>query len=663
MLKKSPICPLFLYLFLCSFPILVFGQKGQPDKEIPKDILKYDTISFPAGIYFISPTDYYFFPKDTTLVITSFRKIRSEEANELRSQTLYDTIFRKFAKSKLSKLLYNLAFVSPNVSSLPDTIQTQKIEVPFLPYQGMYIREVHIKSLDPFGATIFDTTGQAQTALGRFGNQFHINTHVRVIQNQLMFRKGQRLNAEKIADNMRLLQELPYIDDARIVVTEIAPGSDTVDVTVITKDNWSIGATVAIVELTSYRGSLYDANFLGSGDRLSVFWSMNNSRAPFFRFDGLSYNFTNISGSFIDGIISLTQDDDGNQTLYTGLSRPFFSYSTRLAGGLNFTLAKTVVPLSDTLTQVASYHQEGAWLGISSPLNSSTPATRFVVAQSVQVRRYLSRPEVTIDSNIGYYNSTTILTGLQISKNKYYNTDYILQFGKMESFPYGFLGQLTAGPSITDFYTRFYMNAGASGGNFINKFGYLYGSINLGGYLNRDAFEDGLLKCEAQYMSYLYHSRSKRFKFRSYVSFQFNCQFNERENNRDFYDLADEARIRSVTTDSLLTGNKVAFLSFSTVAYAPWYFYGFRFALQGTVWGGLSAPKERSLLDSPFMTGIGVGLLFKNDNLIFPTIMISCFVYPTTPGVPFIQFDMFETSSYDFRDFSPTAPYVQTMRN
>ncbi|MBE0649058.1 MAG: hypothetical protein IH596_14900 [Bacteroidales bacterium] len=663
MFRPQIYCLLFLHLVLFSLPLHGYSQKRDHKSDIPNGILKYDTIHFKPGIYFIGPTEYFTFSKDTSIVIGSIRKLRAEEINKLRTESLYDTLYKKFGRSRLSKLLYNLAFVAPQISTMPDSIQTQEIEIPFRPYQGMYIRNIHIKSLDPFGSSIFDTSGVVQTGAAKFGNKVHLITQKSVIRNQLMFNTGEHLNADQIADNMRILQELPYLADARIVVTETSPGSDTVDIVVITKDTWSIGATFIAIDLTRYRGSLYDANFLGSGDRFSVFWSVNYKRAPFFRFDGLSYTFTNIGRSFIDATISLSQDDDGNQTLYTDLSRPFYSYSTRLAGGINFTFAKTSVPNSDGLYQIATYHQEGAWLGLSSQAIGADPATRLVLAQSVFFRNYISRPVVTIDSNTGYSNTTTFLTSLQLSRNKYYNTDYIFQFGKTEAFPYGYLGQITVGPAITDFYTRFYINIGASAGNFIKNFGYLLGKVSLGGYLHRDRFEDGLLKVESLFMSYLYFSKSKRFKFRSYINLRYNLLFNELETNHDYYDLAEAAKIPSVNTDSLFDGSQVGFLSFSTVAYTPWYFYGFRFALQGTVWAGLSAPKDKSLWQSKLMTGIGVGLLFRNDNLIFPTLIISCFIYPTTPGVPLIQFDLFETTNFEKKDFGPIAPYIQTMRN
>jgi len=652
---------LFCSLLLVATPGLCQKEKG--NNGVGKNILQYDTIMIPAGIYFITPSSYFLFKKDTTVVLSSFRKLSSDELNELRTEVLYDSLYTKFSRNRISKLLYDLAFVPPQVSSLPDTVQAQKIEVPFLQYKGMHIRSVQIMTMDPFGTSIYDTEGVVQSRAASFGNAIHLTTRKSVIRSQLMFHEGEAVNPEQIADNERILRDLPYISGARIVISETAPGSDTVDIAVITKDNWSIGGSLSIIELSRYRGSLYDANFLGSGDRLSVNWSVDYERAPFLRVDGISYNFTNISGSFIDGLISLNQDDDGNQTLEASLSRPFFSYSTQVAGGINFTLAKSVTTTSSDLLQIAMYHQEGAWLGLSAPVSSSDPAIRFVLAQSYFSRHYFSRPFATIDSNAGFYNTTTILSSIQLSKNKYYNTDYILQFGKTEAFPYGFLGQVTCGVSINDFYSRIYLGLAASAGNFIKKFGYLYGGIHLGGYLHGNAVEDGLLKIQSSYLSYLYFTPSRRYKFRSYVTAQYNCLFYERINNQDYFDLAEAADIKSVDADTIFDGSQVAWLSFSTIAYTPWYFYGFRFAFRGSVWAGLSAPKNTSLWKSPFMTGIGIGLMLKNDNLIFPTLMITCFVYPTTPGVPLVQFDIFETGSVIEKDFSPTAPYIQTMRN
>lgn len=658
----------FLILTLCiAFPDLSRGQdkvnKSKQASTFRKDLLKHDTLRVQKGIYFISPTSYLSFPRDTTIVIASLRKLRPEEINRLRSQALYDSLYSKMGKNKISSLLYNLAFVPPRQSSLPDTVQRQKIEIPFRPYQGMFIKEVTIKSLGPFGTSIFDTSSVALTRMGKFGNQVHLITRKSIIRKQLMFKSGERVNADLIADNLRILKDLSYLSDARILISETSPESDTVDIIVITKDNWSIGATWVLIDLGRSRGSLYDANFLGSGDRLSVYWSTNYKRAPYFRFDGISYKFTNIMGSFIDGDLSLSQDNDGNQTLYAGLSKPFYSYSTNVAGGINFTLAKSVSPQNDTLSLIGTYHQEAGWLGLSMPLSSSDPSIRMITAQSIMYRSYMQRPMVTADSNAGFYNTRTFLTSLQISKSRFYNTDYILEFGQTETFPYGFLGQITAGPAITDFYTRFYLDAGLTAGNFINSFGYLAGNFNLGGFLNRDSLEDGLLKIDGSYMSYLYFSASKRFKFRSYVSAKYIRQFRQRKNNGDTYNFTDGVNINSVDDHSYFYATEAAWFSISTVAYVPWYFYGFRFALQGTVWAGLSAPEGRSLWDSRFMTGVGAGLLFKNNNLIFPTIMISCFIYPTTPGVPLVQFNMFETGRINTRDFGPTAPYIQSMNN
>ncbi|MFH1159623.1 MAG: hypothetical protein V1733_01575 [bacterium] len=653
---------LFILLFI-SLVHQLHAQRSGKHQGIPKTFLKYDTLVLAPGVYFINPYEYCIIAKDTTIILACFRKLSVEEANKLRSESFYDSIYAKLGANQFTSLLYDIAFVSPKVSTLPDTVQTQKIEIPFLPYAGKVIREVRIKTLDPFGPTIFDTTGQADTKLGAFGNKLHITTRKMVIRKNLMFKPGQLVDPAKIADNQRILKDLPYIDDARIVLTETSPGSDTVDVTVIAKDVFPVGVTLTILDPINYRGTIYDRNLLGTGDQFGIHLSVKEARAPFFKFDGFSFNLTNIGGSFLNGQIYFTRDDGGNQQWFLGITRPFYSYSVKVAGGLNFSLQTTVNPVNDTVTNVGKFHQEYGWIGYSSRLSDADSITRIVFTEGVYNRYYTTRPIVTIDSNSGYYNTTYFLTGIALSKNRYYNADYINQFGKTELLPYGHLYQLILGPVITEYYTRFYMDMDLSAGNFIKKFGGLYGHINLGGYLNKDHLEDCLLKIKLGYMTRLYLSKSKSYKFRSFLNLQYIYGFNERSNNEDYADLSTEMGIPHINIDSLFRGINQLGFNLSSIAYTPWYFYGFRFALQASVQGGLVAGQGQPLYRRPFYCGIGVGILIKNDNLVFPTFFFSCFVYPTVPGVSWIQFNGYETGSLGVPDFNVNPPVLQTMQN
>jgi hypothetical protein len=580
-----------------------------------------------------------------------------------KSKSFYDSIYARSRSSRVTSMLYDLAFVPPRVSSLPDTLQTQKIEDPFLPFVGKIIRNVRIVTLDPFGPTIFDTAGKPHTGLGKFGNRMHITTQNIVVRKNLMFRHGQQVDPAKIADNQRILKELPYIDDARILLTETSPGSDSVDATVIVKDVFPVGGTVIIIGPLNYRGTLYDQNLLGTGNRLALYMSVKNARAPFFRFDGISCDFTNILGSFLDGQLYMTRDDGGNQQLFAGISRAFYSYSVRFAGGLNFTLATTINPVNDSVTNIGHYNQEYGWLGYAHRLMGKDSMTRFILTGGIYNRYYMTRPRVQADSNSGYFNTTYFLAGIAVSRNQYYNADYILQFGKTELLPYGHLCQVVFGPVISEFYTRFYLDLDASAGNYIHGFGGLYGRLNVGGFFNRDHFEDCLVKINVRYLTRLFFPTSKSYRFRSFFNLDYICGFNQRSGNDNYTDLSDWMKIPNVQTDSLFRGTQMMNLGLASIMYTPWYFYGFRFALRLTFQGGLVSREGSSLFRRPFYCGLGAGILIKNDNLVFPTFQVSCFVYPSVPGVSLIQFDAFETTSLWSNDFNVRPPVLQTIQN
>lgn len=584
---------------------------------------------------------------------------KPDATNKNRSEAFYDSIYQKMNRHRLSRMLYDLTFIPPEDSAIVDTVITEKNDIPFLTWNNMVIGDILIKVLNPFGTSVTDPSVKPESGAAKFGNNMHITTRKSVLKNQLMIKPGDRVNPTKIADNLRIIQELPYIDDARFFLTETAPGSDTVMVLLVAKDNWSIGGTLNVISLSKFRGSLYDGNFLGSGDRLTLNMSIDGGRGPFYQVDGVSYEFTNISGSFINIRMAFEQDDIGNQTLNIDANRPFFSYATKFAGGIGGELGTVVSELGDGSKQNGCYIQESAWFGFSKPLSSQ--ATRAVVAGSVLNRFYYNNPPTGLDYNAGFYDITRFLGSISVSRNLYYNTNYIFKFGQVESFPYGYLYDLTMGPVITSYYTRFYMNLGLSAGDFIKNFGYLYGGIDLGGYLNRNHFEDGLFKLNVSYMTNLFYNPSKRYKFRMFANSRLVYGFNSRTNNVATVNLKDFLNINSVDVDSLYTGNRVLSARMTSICYTPWDFYGFRFALQLAAEAGLVTNRDTDLSRSSLFTGFGLSFLVQNSNLIFPTIHFSCFFYPVSPGIPSVQFDITQVSDLNFSDFSPTAPTVQTI--
>ena len=140
--------------------------------------------------------------------------------------------------------------------------------------------------------------------------------------------------------------------------------------------------------------------------------------------------------------------------------------------------------------------------------------------------------------------------------------------------------------------------------------------------------------------------------------------FNFRENNLDYSDINREFQINTVRIDSLFYGIHSLSLRFSAAIYTPWYFYGFKFSLLGQLQGGFISPDVINLFHRPFYSGMGLGLLIKNDNLIFPTFLLNLFYYPNAPaGVPPWQFQFIQNAEFYVPDFNVGQPKTITLGN
>ena len=595
------------------------------------------------------------FSQDTTRVSRDpFRK----------SEQFYDSVYRKFSRKKFTQMLYDLAFVPPPNPTLPGTEEKIKSESSFLEYRGMVIRNITVQNLDPFGPSILDTTARPLTGIGKALNKAHIVTGKYIIRRNLLFKTGQRLDPNTLAENERILRDLSSIDNAIIFVNQPDSLADTVDITVVTKDVWSIGFDVPVVTPSKIVFRIYDANFLGLGDRFTNTFSFKLDRAPFFMYNGGSYTFTNLFGSFIDANVHYQLDDNGNQNLGGGFSRSFFANQVKFAGGLTFEYNRYVPEQNGNHYPTAFFTDQNFWIGRAYLLKEEKVPTRFIVSGAVYWRNFASAPEVTIDSNKRYYNRVQTLASLAISRNNYYLSDYVMRFGDLENIPYGRILQLTAGPEFTDFYTRMYTGITFAAGDYLDHLGYLSASLKLGGYLYHANMEDMVLKAGIQYMTPLFITPDSKYRFRTFLFGNYLYGFNFRSNNGDYIDLNDYLSIDKTGTDSLFRGIQSLSMNLKTIMYAPWYFYGFRFGMMLHLQGGLVAGQGKDLFRSPFYSGLGFGILIRNFNLIFPTVMISGYFYPNpVPGMPWFQVKFAETASFQLQDFNFTPPHTENILN
>ncbi|MGA2823257.1 MAG: hypothetical protein ABSE72_06985 [Bacteroidales bacterium] len=657
----------FSLFFLLSFS---FPSRSQENPKNLKVTVSFDTINVKKGTWFNYKGKTYKILKDTVFVVQSIEIPAINVKNEQRSKIFYDSVYKKFSRKKILQMLYGLAFKPPEITPLPDNSHKIKSEVPFNKYKGKVIRHIRIETLDPFGTSIYDTLSDAKTASGKALNAAHMKTRSWVIRKNLFIKEGQKVDPYLLADNERNIRDMSSIDDVKTYIIVPDPSNDSVDIIIVTKDVFSIGFDVVTASPSNVSFRFYDGNFLGLGDKLSTNYSFKTERQSFFRLDGASYSYSNIAGTFLNALVTYTLDDMGNQNLGISCNRNFYSIKTKWAFGAGYQYTKMILERSTSkeenkITDEISYFNDmSLWGGRAFQIRNATIPTRFVITESFFRRSFSSRPRISIDSNRVYYNTTRILTGLAFSSNDYYLTDYILHFGKPENIPYGKAFKVTLGPEISDFYTRFYGGIDVSAGDYINGFGFLSGSAVLGGYLYHKSMEDCVLKMSLKYLSPLWVTPDKKFKFRSYFFSDYRFGFNFRKNNTDYSNINRDFLIDQVKYDTLFYGRKSLSASLSVIMYTPLYFYGFRFAfmLQGK--GGFVAAQAESLFHQPFYTGVGLGILIRNDNLIFPPFLISCFYYPSVPyGVPRWQFRFDQNTGITLPDFNVTMPQIENLQN
>jgi hypothetical protein len=329
----------FSLFFLLSFSL---PSRSQENPKNLKVTVSYDTINVKKGTWFPYKGKTYKILRDTVFVIQSNKNPENPE-NVKRSNTFYDSVYKKFSRKKFPQMLYRLAFKQPDIPPIPGKSHKIKSEVPFIKYKGKVIRHIRIEILDPFGTSIYDTLSESQTASGKSLNSTHMKTRSWVIRKNLFIKEGQKVDPYLLADNERNIRQMSFIDDVKTYITVPHHSGDSVDIIIVTKDVFSIGFDMVTASLSNVSFRLFDGNFLGLGDRLATSFSFKTKRQSFFRLNGVSYSYDNIAGTFLNTLFTYSLDDVGNQNWGLSCNRNFYSIKTKWAFGAGYQYTKMVV--------------------------------------------------------------------------------------------------------------------------------------------------------------------------------------------------------------------------------------------------------------------------------------------------------------------------------
>jgi hypothetical protein len=560
-------------------------------------------------------------------------------------------------KTKVTRFLHKLLIKSlkPISDTMPRPADGAKT---FRFAEGKIIRAIHILTFDPFGYYMRDTTILPSGLYSKTGNALHIKTRPFIIKNLLLFNRYEPFDSLLVMESERLLYTQKYLRDVVIYATTPTNESDSVDVFVSTYDIWSI-APAGNISASAVETGLTDINFGGLGHRLqaNVKWRLSDQPNT----TRLSYFVPNISNTYISSKVEYILTGKSDSVFRVELARAFYSPATKWAGGvlLGQMKIRQAYVFQDSLHNMFSRVQaQDYWGARSFPVQKGytrygTENKLIVSGRLLRLRYSNKTPEAANESL--FIPQTFLFTGVGFTSRKYIRDSYIFDYSRLEFVPVGQYYGLTFGVDAMHA-ESWYFGAKAAMGNYYS-FGYLSVHLEYGSHLVHTGFQQGAFTGRINYFTKLYHIG--RWRIRQFVKPIVTIGINRLStDNLTFSDDLKGFEAVAFKATSMIV------LTLQTQSYSPWNFIGFRFGPYLFSSIGLLANQSSGVSENRVFAVLGLGVLIKNDYLVFNTFQISLSFYPSIPGkgTNVFKLNSFETSDYGFRGFELDKPGVVEYR-
>ena len=637
-----------IFFFLLFIPITdltgqATGAKSQPD-----------TVKVAGGNYIFLHNEILFIPRDTILILPSNTRILAEKDFHSKSSDFYDTLQSKAAQRTWTLFLHEMLFVGSEKFGY-EGLDSLKSEDQYQNTRGKEIRKIILIRTDIFGPTVLDTTVTSTTWIGTTLNKLHFYTNEKIIRNNLLIEAGDTIDPHLLADNERVLRRLKFIYDAQI---QVIPVSDEyVDVYIITKDLYSFGFEVALDGIDPSVIEVYERNLFGFGHEIQGNLKFDYKPDPFEDYDTTSplgweayYRISNIRGTFIRSELRYLIGDF-HKFYGAKLSRRFVTPRTKYAGGINVSYESKLIE-TDTIGWFKGNYQD-YWFGRSFLIDPDK-RSRIILAGRFINNNVYDKPGISSNTFHELQEYELFLGSIAFSKQNYYETNLIYNYGRTEDIPYGSLIEVTAGYEKNEFGNRFYTRLHLSAGNYLTKIGYVQSSFAIGGFVSGGAYQQGMLQANASYFTFAYPVR--RSFFRQFIKLDYTVGI------RPYLDqeisISNNKGIRGLSGDDLNGTHRLA-LNLESVAFTPLSIYGFRFTFYGYTDLAFIGPYNRNIFGNRLYSGLGMGVRIRNENLVFKTFQIRFAFYPDLPN--HFSPDMFTISGEKLLDpgnfnFIPPQP-------
>lgn len=518
-------------------------------------------------------------------------------------------------------------------------------------YRGKIIDSIIIIKEQPFNPN--NENGKFMRFVYRAGNALHRVTNTSIIENNLLFKTGERVKPQDFTNTEADLRALGIFTNVDIFLVPSATSPDMVNVYVITQDNLSISAGVIYRYSNDAEAYIRDKNFLGTGNELRGTYFANLKDKQYLKGIRIDYNVNNIKGSHVDFAVSggigktmITPyfgDYDGtwdgydkehryrDHTFKLGISlKKAFKYDGDFAFGttyLNIRDDLRYINIRDRAIEQRQYAD--LWGGKAFEMGNYNNNLFFTA--SADYTKYFARPKVEIDLNPYFHNSTNFLASVGFYREKYYSGNLIYGYGYTESIPYGYKLELTGGYRFGEFQKLPYAGLNFDMGNLI-RIGYLRGNINVGTFIvpknqrdntsipeiARRATQRTVINSGLTYFTNLLKIYPQYY-LRQFITIKYTTGINLLRGEQSLVTLRTPYNLGSVSGTYLATTKLSA--TAESVVFTPLHVYGFRFAFFGFVDVGTIGDYQ-NVFKNEFFGVMGLGIRLRNEKLVFNTLQI-----------------------------------------
>ena len=534
--------------------------------------------------------------------------------------------------------------ISRNPSINDNAVPAEKNINDFMKFNGKIIHHIIIQDVS-FGMSVSDTSYKLSNYLTKTANRLHRPTRQSFINNNLFFKQGDTLNPYIMAENVRYLRSLSFLQDARIEIRNCTIDRKYVDVKVSYKDVFPLGAA-GDATANELFVSLQDNNLVGTGQQLSIENYYDLNRKPHYGWGG-EYMKRNLAGSFLNATVGYQNlansysDGKRDETyIYARAELPLVSpYFTWTGGGEIAKHYNTNTYFTDSVfdaTYRYVYSDYDLWAGYNIngfhllKENKERKLKHFVALRLTDYH-FTQIPNIyKINYNANYATSRSLLGSYTLFKQEYYHTGYIYGFGRNEDVPEGYNISLIGGLSVKEGYQRSYGAVNIEGNYFNKKKDYFDYMVKIGGYQSGNKIDDLSVLFDLEGFTRLRKIGSRWYN-RMFLSGSIAHQFNRFLDNP--LTLNSIYGLPQFNADSATLSTTRVTLNCQSVFFNRWKFVGFNFApFLFTNFTALKTDGNHDVSNVDGYLSTGFGMRTRNESLVFGTIELRLSFYPRTTG-------------------------------